>query len=781
MSTRKRAIAVLVALALLAVFGLAVQSSALGTSSTTDALSRVSPAALDEGLTVAFGGASRSQTAAADVAFLRAMGLDFVSAESSTPTVSPTLSSIDPTSANAGGSSFTLTVSGADFAVGAEILWNGVPLSGSRDTSETAHATVPATSIAAAGTASVAVRNTMPGGGLVSNSMTFTIAGTAPVISSVSPTTAAAGGLAFTLQVNGSNFATGLMPAQVRWNGVALALTSGVIVNPTAVLYATVPASAILTPGTATITVFNPNLGGGVTSNLVEFPITGPTITAIAPATGANTNAALAFVLTGTNLGLATGPGVALKGTGTNSATTIAATGVALVPSPLAGGAYTITGSFNLASIVLGAITPAPAGVYDVVLSYAGGGKVTKAGAFTVTGPSLTSIAPTTANNGNAAVAFTLTGTGLNSLTTPVVTLKGPGLTGTTVVTATGVAAALTGTTMTGTFNLTAPAVAPAGLYDVVVTYASTKTLRLAQAFTVTNATLAVAAVSPTTAWAGSVKPLQTLTVTGTGFVPASAALPGAVGSQVKIGTRLTTNTTFVSATQLTVPLTAADIAVATTAPISVVNPEPGGGTSNAVNLTIAADTTAPLTVISGADTNWHKTPVTLTVMATDAQSGVQFTQYAINTTSPATLVGGVITVPAPAGGSGDGVKTVTAWSTDWCNKVETPVVTVIVRIDTVGPKTTATVASSVKKGAKVSFGYRANDVSPKCKITLKITKSSGSVSRTYTLGSKSSNKSLSYKVNPKLAKGTYKYYVYATDQAGNKQSKLGSKTFKVK
>ncbi len=357
-------------------------------------------------------------------------------------------------------------------------------------------------------------------------------------------------------------------------------------------------------------------------------------------------------------------------------------------------------------------------------------------------------------------------------------TLKGPGLTGSTVVTATGVTAPTGGTSMTGTFNLTAPVVAPSGLYDVVITYASTKTLKLAQAFAVTNAAPIVTSVSPASAWIGSVK-VQTLTVTGSGFVPASPALLGSVGSVVHIGTRVTTNTTVVSGTQLTVPLTAADIAVAGSVPITVVNPLPGGGTSAAVNLTVAADTTAPVTTISGADAKWHKTPVTLTVTATDTQSGVQMTQYAINTTSPATLVGSTITVPAPAGGSGDGVKTVSAWSTDWCNNAGVPV-TATVKIDTVGPKTTASVASIVRKGTRVAFGYRANDVTAKCVFTLKIKKSSGSVARTYSLGSKPSNRKLTYKVNPNLAKGTYKYYVYATDQAGNKQSKLGSKTFKV-
>ena len=697
-----------------------------------------------------------------------------------------TITSFSPSSKLAGsvGFSLTMTLDGTVATVPTwTVSWAGPSGSGSLsvESSSTGSVTafVPAALVATAGSAEITVSDESTAWDGV-----FVITSAAPIITSVSPTSAVAGGAAFTLQVNGSNFATGAFPAEVRWNGLALTLTSGTIVNPTSVLYATVPATAILTPGTASITVVNPNIGGGLESNVVSFPITGPTITAITPATGANSNAALSFVLSGTNLDLALSPSVTLKGTGTNIATSISATGVTLVPSPLLGGSPTITGTFNLASIVLGGTVPAPPGVYDVVLTYTNGGTktLTRAGAFTVTGSALTSITPAAGTNGNAALAFTLTGTGLNGLLTPVVTLKGPGTTGTTVITASGVAAAATGLTMTGTFNLTSPVVAPTGLYDVVVTYESTKTLKLAQAFTVTNAAPVITALSPTTLWAGSVK-AQTLTVTGTGFVPVPPLL-GALGSQVQIGTRLTTNTTVVSATQLTVPLTAADVAVAGSVPITVINPLPGGGTSAAVILTVTAETAAPVTTISGADANWHKAPVILTVTATDAQSGVQSTQYGIGTVPPwNTLSGSTITVPAPSDHSGDGVKIVSVQSTSWCNRVETPAVTATVNIDTLGPKTSAWAPSTVKTGSKAqaTFGYRADDTTPKCNITLKIKKkSNGSVMRTYALGNKASGTRFNYTVKPNLATGKYKLYVYATDQAGNKQSKLGTATYTV-
>src|SRR5262249_23565337 len=68
-----------------------------------------------------------------------------------------------------------------------------------------------------------------------------------------------------------------------------------------------------------------------------------------------------------------------------------------------------------------------------------------------------------------------------------------------------------------------------------------------------------------------------TLTVNGTGFINSSTVRFN--------GSNRTT--TFVSATQLTAAIPATDIATAGTASITVLNPAPGGGTSNAVNFMI--------------------------------------------------------------------------------------------------------------------------------------------------------------------------------------------------
>src|SRR5207247_1731401 len=75
--------------------------------------------------------------------------------------------------------------------------------------------------------------------------------------------------------------------------------------------------------------------------------------------------------------------------------------------------------------------------------------------------------------------------------------------------------------------------------------------------------------ISPSSTIAGS--PQFTLTVNGTNFVSTSKVNWN--------GTALTT--TFVSATQLTAIVPAANVAAVGTASVTVFNPTPGGGTSN--------------------------------------------------------------------------------------------------------------------------------------------------------------------------------------------------------
>jgi len=69
----------------------------------------------------------------------------------------PTITSLNPSTAAAGGPAFALTVNGTNFSSGATVQWNGTALTTSFVSSTQLTATVPASLIASAGTAVVAV------------------------------------------------------------------------------------------------------------------------------------------------------------------------------------------------------------------------------------------------------------------------------------------------------------------------------------------------------------------------------------------------------------------------------------------------------------------------------------------------------------------------------------------------------------------------------------------------------------------------------------------------
>ena len=186
----------------------------------------------------------------------------------------PLLTGINPSSAIAGTSSFTLTVSGSNFISGSTVKWNGTALATTFVSASQLTAAVPAANISTAGSATVTVFNPTPGGG-TSSGMSFTISvpvNPTPLLTGINPSSAIAGSSSFTLTVSGSNFISG---STVKWNGTALTTT---FVSASQ-LTAAVPAANISTAGSATVTVFNPTPGGG-TSSGITFTITSAVPTA---------------------------------------------------------------------------------------------------------------------------------------------------------------------------------------------------------------------------------------------------------------------------------------------------------------------------------------------------------------------------------------------------------------------------------------------------------------------------------------------------------------------
>ena len=223
-----------------------------------------------------------------------------------------TITALSPSTVPAGSPQFTLTVipqTGGTFVASTVVQWNGQTIATLLQTDSAGNfigitATVPASLVAKAGTATVNTLSPHSGAGTngLSNPLNFIISpagNPVPTISSISPSCAAPGGAAFTLAVTGTNFVSGSTPStssQVLWaaGGTGTQTTLATVVASATQMQATVPSNLIAAAGTASVSVFNPpasgsGSGGGGTSQTSQ-PFT---IQATCPAAAARTTAAL--------------------------------------------------------------------------------------------------------------------------------------------------------------------------------------------------------------------------------------------------------------------------------------------------------------------------------------------------------------------------------------------------------------------------------------------------------------------------------------------------------
>jgi subtilase family protein/fervidolysin-like protein/List-Bact-rpt repeat protein len=189
----------------------------------------------------------------------------------------PSLTGLSPAGVLVPAAGFTLTVTGSDFVTGSVIRWNGSDRATTVLDSMHATAAIPDSDLADGGLAQVTIFNPAPGGGN-SNALTITLENRVPTVTQLQPFTAAVG-VAFALQVNGTNF---VRSSVVRWNGID---------QPTAFisntqLTASITAADIAAAGDAQVTVVNPAPGGGASN---AFPVTvydaypAPSITSLDP------------------------------------------------------------------------------------------------------------------------------------------------------------------------------------------------------------------------------------------------------------------------------------------------------------------------------------------------------------------------------------------------------------------------------------------------------------------------------------------------------------------
>ncbi len=152
----------------------------------------------------------------------------------------------------------TLTIKGAGFVSGAQVLLGNTLLTATVASATQLTASYPASAVPTTGTLTVQVLN--PDGG-VSAPASVTVANGNPKVTSLTPTSILLGSPTFTLTVNGTNFVS---HSQVRWSGTNVVTT---FVN-NGQLRATIPASLFPKKGNYSVTVQNPSPGGGGSNSL---------------------------------------------------------------------------------------------------------------------------------------------------------------------------------------------------------------------------------------------------------------------------------------------------------------------------------------------------------------------------------------------------------------------------------------------------------------------------------------------------------------------------------
>ncbi len=187
----------------------------------------------------------------------------------------PSISALSPNEVNAGGTRFTLTISGANFTTGAAANWNATKLTTTFVSASKLTALVPASLIAKQGSVDITV-TTAAGASLPAK---FTVLPPKPVITSLKPVSAHAGFPSFTLTVNGKSFEKGVV---VDWTESGKKTALATAFKSSTLVTASVPAKLIAHQGTASITVVT----AGGTSAAVQYAIGAaiPGITELAPA-----------------------------------------------------------------------------------------------------------------------------------------------------------------------------------------------------------------------------------------------------------------------------------------------------------------------------------------------------------------------------------------------------------------------------------------------------------------------------------------------------------------
>jgi hypothetical protein len=354
-----------------------------------------------------------------------------------TVTPLPTISSISPLSTMVNSGAFTITVTGTNFVTGSTVYFGGQPHPTIFVSATQLTAAIQANDVGNIGGVSVFVVNPAPGGG-DSTSITFSVFGPPPTVSSLSPSSVVAAGPAFTLTVNGLNFVAG---AIVNFNGTPRTTT---FVSTTQLTIA-ISAGDITNQGTVNISATNPAVngnGGGTSSSLLLTILptnTQPVVGALVPASTTAGGPAFTLLLTGNGF---TANTIVTFNSSVVSSAFVSPTELqaAIPPSAIAVGGTPLVTAAN------------PGGSPSIVVTFTVNNPV----------PGENSLSPSSLPVGNAAATINVSGTNFNA-SSKVLVNGNPRAT--TFVSATSLNAALLASDLaqSGTLNVTVINPAPAG------------------------------------------------------------------------------------------------------------------------------------------------------------------------------------------------------------------------------------------------------------------------------------------------------------------------------
>jgi hypothetical protein len=466
---------------------------------------------------------------------------------------SPTINSVSPTSIPVKSTDLAIHIKGVNFASNATVRVNNTDRDTTFVDSSTLDATLQSTDVSSARTLTITVVNPQPTI-KTSNSVTISVTnGTAaPVLTVLSPDNVVEDSGAFTLTIFGNNF---VATPTVLFNNLTHLAT---FVSATKIT-TTINGTDIANPGTATVVVRNPD---GKTSNTLTFTILAknqPTLTSISPSTVTAHSSAFTLTVTGTNF--IAGAKVNVNSTAHTATFVDSTTLTTSIFSTEVQNPGTL--SISVTNPGTPALTTGTLPLYVVDPN----------------APVITGLNPQSVTAGSGIIKVLVNGSGF--LNTDKVLFNG-----------TEHPTEFAGDTQLAV-TLSADDTATVGQFPIAVRHQLNSVTSAPATFNVTAADAGpvITLLNPSTAAMGGTP--FTLQVIGTGFTTDSIV---SVDGQPR-------TTTFVSSTQLTVPIFASDLTAVRQIPVTVTNP--GLSPSVPVNLNVAIVTPvitslSPSTVIAG-------------------------------------------------------------------------------------------------------------------------------------------------------------------------------------